>query len=104
MSTAAEKLKQLGNEAFKTFHFAEAVEKYTEALEVATDDENTLKVILFSNRELNLSVFMLLNAVLKLTLSLGAFANLKSENYGLALVSVSSKQCVSHVNANHVSV
>ena len=61
--TKAEEFKTKGNEFFKQGHFNEAAEEYTRAIEVGLSGRK--QAVYFTNR---------------------AFANLKLENYGLALL------------------
>lgn len=46
---ALDALKEAGNEAFKAGRIADAVEKYTEAIQAAEDNE-TMRATLLSNR------------------------------------------------------
>lgn len=47
---ALDALKEAGNEAFKAGRIADAIAKYTEAIEAAQDDNETLRATLLSNR------------------------------------------------------
>lgn len=62
----AEKYKNLGNDAFKVNDYAKSVDLYTQAAELA---EGNLLLVSLSNR---------------------AFAHIKMENYGLALLDADS--------------
>jgi DnaJ family protein C protein 7 len=47
---ALDALKEAGNEAFKAGRIADAIAKYSEAIEADQDDNETLRATLLSNR------------------------------------------------------
>ena len=80
-------IKAEGNTLFREKQFALAAEKYTAALGVAPEDDKVVRTALFSNRECFSCGFFcfLLFVIDRDAISVGAFCQLKIENYGLAL-------------------